>query len=56
MLNPLAGLIEGFRWSILRSDQIHWGYVGYSAVVSGLALFIGALAFKRMERKFADVI
>ena len=56
MLNPLAGLIEAFRWSMLGSEEVHWAYVGYAGAISLLVLLIGALAFKRMERKFADVI
>lgn len=56
MLNPLAGLIEAFRWSLLGDEPVHWMYVGYAAVVSILMLLLGATAFKRMERKFADVI
>ena len=56
LLNPLASLLEAFRWSLLGSGEVNWGYVVYSAVFA-LALFaIGAFAFKKMERKFADVI
>ena len=55
-IDPLAGLVEAFRWSILGSGTVHWGYVAYSAVFSVIALFAGAVMFKRMERKFADVI
>ena len=55
-LNPLAGLIEGFRWSILGVDQPHWGFFAYSAVMCVGALIAGAVSFKRMERMFADVI
>jgi lipopolysaccharide transport system permease protein len=54
--NPLSGLLEAFRISILGSGQIPWGPVLYASVVSILIFFGGAFAFKRMERKFADVI
>ena len=55
-LNPLAGLIEAFRWSMIGRGELNWGYVAYSAVVA-VAIFIGgAFSFKKMERKFADVI
>lgn len=56
MLNPLAGLIEAFRWSLLGHEQVHWGYVAYAAALSMIVFFAGAVTFKRMERKFADVI
>lgn len=55
-LNPLSGLLEAFRWSLLNHGTPPWGLLGYSAVVSIVVFFGGALAFKRMERKFADVI
>src|SRR5207249_3721144 len=31
-LNPLSGLLEAFRWSVIGEGTVHWGYVGYSAV------------------------
>lgn len=56
ILNPLAGLLEAFRWTLLGGAEVKWGYVMYS-VVFALVLFVaGAFAFKKMERKFADVI
>ncbi|HXE52841.1 MAG TPA: ABC transporter permease [Tepidisphaeraceae bacterium] len=56
IVDPLAGLVEAFRWSLLGGGTVHWGYVVYSAVFSLVALLVGAIMFKRMERKFADVI
>lgn len=55
-LNPLAGLLQGFRWSLLGHGGLPLAPVVYSAVVSLLVFFGGAFAFKKMERKFADVI
>ena len=55
-LNPLSGLLEGFRWSLLGRGTLDARSVGYSALVSLAAFVGGAFAFKRMERKFADVI
>jgi lipopolysaccharide transport system permease protein len=55
-LNPLSGLLEAFRWSLLGRGQMPWGAVGYSAAFSLLVFVGGAFAFKKMERKFADVI
>lgn len=55
-LNPLASLLEAFRWSLLGAGEVNWGYVAYSSLFTVLLFAIGALAFKKMERNFADVI
>ncbi len=55
-LNPLAGLLQGFRWSLLGHGSLPLAPVLYSAAVSLLVFLGGAFAFKKMERKFADVI
>jgi lipopolysaccharide transport system permease protein len=56
ILDPLAPVVEAFRWSVLGQGKVHWPYVGYSAVFSIVVLFVGIVMFKRMEREFADVI
>ncbi len=56
MLNPLAGLLEAMRWSLLGGGAMAWGPVLYGCAVSLVVFFLGALSFKRMERRFADVI
>ncbi|KAF0111882.1 MAG: lipopolysaccharide transport system permease protein [Chloroflexi bacterium] len=56
-LNPMAGVIEGFRWALLGTQQSISG--GMIAISSGIALFIlisGLFFFRRMERIFADMI
>lgn len=54
-LNPMVGVIEGFRAVFLRSIPFPWEWFLNGSIVS-LSLFIfGALYFKRMERTFADV-
>lgn len=55
-LNPLTGLLEAFRWSLLGGVEPDWKGVLYSAAVAVIALLGGAFAFRKMERKFADVI
>lgn len=55
-LNPLTGLLEAFRWSLLGAGTLNWGLVGYASGVTAVVFLLGALAFKSMERKFADVI
>jgi lipopolysaccharide transport system permease protein len=56
LLNPLAGLLEGLRWSLLGGTPPRLGAVLYAAAVSCVVLVVGAFAFRRMERRFADVL
>jgi lipopolysaccharide transport system permease protein len=55
-LNPLTGLLEAFRWAIVGRGTVSGIAIAYSVVVTVLAFILGAFAFKRMERSFADVI
>ena len=55
-LNPLSAVMEAFRWSLLGIGRPHWGSLAYAAAVAGTLLVWGAFSFKKMERKFADVI
>ena len=55
-LNPMTGVVEGFRWALLGTDYTVGLLVLISSVIV-LLIFLGGLAyFKRMEDKFADVI
>jgi lipopolysaccharide transport system permease protein len=55
-LNPMAGVVEGFRWALLGTDTAPGLMTMVSAVVA-LALFVsGAFYFRRMEQGFADVL
>jgi lipopolysaccharide transport system permease protein len=54
-LNPMAGIIDGFR-SALLGKEWNWGALGVSAAVSGGVFVLGLFCFRRMERRFADVI
>jgi len=57
LLNPLAGLIVGFRWSVLgTSSPPPIEYVIWSAALAVSFFLFGAAVFRRTERKFADVI
>ncbi|MBM3145371.1 MAG: ABC transporter permease [Chloroflexi bacterium] len=55
-LNPMVGIIEGFRWSLLGHGLFSWLSIGISLAVGLLVFFSGALVFRRIERGFADVI
>lgn len=55
-LNPMAGVIEGFRWALLGRGHAPWSLIAVSAVTA-IALLVGGLFyFRRVERGFADVI
>jgi lipopolysaccharide transport system permease protein len=55
-LNPMAGVIEGFRWALLGTRSGIGPMVGVSVAVSLLLLASGLVYFRRMERTFADVV
>ncbi|MDA2918204.1 ABC transporter permease [Desulfobacterota bacterium AH_259_B03_O07] len=55
-INPMVGVVEGFRWALLGTDTAP----GYTIIISSLAALIilvaGVFYFRRMEKTFADVI
>jgi len=55
-LNPMAGVIEGFRWALLGKASPDFGVMVVSTVVVLILLFGGLVYFTRMERIFADVV
>jgi lipopolysaccharide transport system permease protein len=56
-LNPLVGIIDGFRWCILSGESaFNWQSVLISAGVIALLLWIGVRQFRSNESVFADVI
>jgi lipopolysaccharide transport system permease protein len=55
-LNPMAGVVEGFRWALLGTEGAPGPIVWVSALVALGLLVSGLFYFRRMEAKFADVI
>lgn len=55
-LNPMAGVIEGFRWALLRTPPPSLDRIAVTVVFVSALLLFGMSYFNRMERKFADVI
>lgn len=55
-LNPMAGVVAGFRWALLSNQPGPGPLLAVSIVVSLLVLVSGVVYFRRMERGFADVI
>jgi lipopolysaccharide transport system permease protein len=55
-INPMVGVVEGFRWATLGTANAPWELIGISAAAA-IVLLIGGLAyFDRVERSFADYI
>jgi lipopolysaccharide transport system permease protein len=55
-VNPMVGVVEGFRWALLGADTAPGPMILVSSVVAVVILAGGALYFRRMERTFADVV
>jgi lipopolysaccharide transport system permease protein len=56
-LNPMVGVIDGFRWAILGGNaQLYLPSLFLSIGLVGLMLITGTIYFRKTERTFADVI
>jgi lipopolysaccharide transport system permease protein len=55
-LNPMAGVVEGFRWALLGTDTAPGPIVLVSALMAVIIFVSGVFYFRRMEKRFADVI
>jgi len=55
-LNPMVGVVEGFRWALLGTSTAPGPIVLVSSLVALTLLVSGALFFRRMEKTFADVV
>lgn len=56
VLNPMTGVIGGFRWALLGQDFPPSGYLWVSIAIVVVLLVGGVFYFKHMERTFADVV
>jgi len=55
-INPMVGVVEGFRWAVLDSGSAPLDLIAISAVSAAVLLLIGLTYFDRVERSFADLI
>jgi len=55
-LNPMTGVIDGFRWSLLGIGEFYWRGFATSVVAAIVLLVSGLWYFRRTERNLADVI
>jgi lipopolysaccharide transport system permease protein len=55
-LNPMVGVVNGFRWAVLGKGELPWEMLAISVSVTLVVLVSGVFYFRRMERTFADEI
>jgi lipopolysaccharide transport system permease protein len=55
-LNPMVGVVEGFRWALLGSGSAPGPIIAVSSAAALLILVTGAFYFRRMEKTFADIV
>ena len=55
-INPMVGVVEGFRWALLGTDTAPGPIIILSSIVALALLVGGAFYFRRMEKTFADVV
>jgi len=55
-INPMVGVVEGFRWALLGTESAPGPMLFVSASAALVLLVSGAFFFRRMERSFADVV
>jgi lipopolysaccharide transport system permease protein len=55
-INPMVGVVEGFRWALLGTDTAPGPIIVVSTLVASAILVSGAFYFKRMEKTFADIV
>jgi lipopolysaccharide transport system permease protein len=55
-INPMVGVVEGFRWAVLGTRTAPWSLIGVSGASALVILLGGLLLFHRLERRFADIL
>jgi len=55
-VNPMSGVVEGFRWALLGTNTAPGPMVAVSAITAIVVLVAGAFYFRRVERTFADLV
>jgi hypothetical protein len=55
-LNPMVGVVEGFRWALLGTNTAPGPIIAVSSTAAIIILVTGAFYFRRMEKSFADIV
>ena len=56
MLNPMAPIVESFKYAFLGAGTLNYGYLTISAVITVIVLLTGILIFNKVERTFIDYV
>lgn len=55
-LNPMAGVVEGFRWALIGTSGLNWYVMSASVTIVVVLLIGGFIYFRYMEKTFADIV
>ncbi len=55
-INPMTGVVEGFRWSLLNKGSVDFQAILFSVIIVSFLIFVGLLYFSKVEREFADIV
>lgn len=55
-LNPMAGVVEGFRWALVGTSSLNWYVMSASVTIVFVLLVGGLIYFRYMEKTFADIV
>ena len=55
-LNPMTGIIEGFRYAVVPSADFHLSSIAVSIGLAAVVFVVGFIWFRRTERAFADIV
>jgi lipopolysaccharide transport system permease protein len=55
-INPMVGVVEGFRWALLGANTAPGPMILVSSVATAAMTLSGAYYFRRMEKNFADIV
>jgi lipopolysaccharide transport system permease protein len=56
MLNPMAPVVNNFRYAFLGCGQMEWGYWALSGVITLIVLLVGIIIFNKVEKTFMDTV
>jgi len=54
--NPIAPILEGFRYIVLGAGTFNWNMLGYTTIVAFITLAVGTLIFNKVEKDFVDTV
>ena len=56
VLNPMASIVESFRYMFFGTSVIQWSHIGLSWLITLLTLFMGIIVFSKVEKTFMDTV